>query len=35
VRVEGDASGIAVRHEDGVTVAEVSGGEFELRAEKR
>ncbi len=32
VQAEGDASGLAVRQEDGVTVVEVRGGEFEVRA---
>jgi len=32
VHAEGDASGLAGRQEDGVTVVEVRGGEFEVRA---
>ena len=35
VRTGGDASGLAVRHEDGITVVEVKGGEFEIRAKLR
>jgi transcriptional antiterminator Rof (Rho-off) len=35
VRVEGDASGLAVRREDDVTVVDVSGGRFELRVDAR
>ncbi|MCH7835468.1 MAG: alpha-xylosidase [Chloroflexi bacterium] len=35
VRVGGDASGLAVRQEDGITVVDVSGGRFELRVDAR
>jgi hypothetical protein len=35
VHAEGDASGLAVRQEDGVTVVEVRGGEFGVRARLR
>ncbi len=35
VRVGGDASGLAVRREDDITVVDVSGGRFELRVDAR
>ncbi len=35
MHAEGDASGLVVRQEDGVMVAEVRGGEFEIRARVR